>query len=81
MGLGDVKLAFLIGLVLGFPGTVLALYIAFLTGGLSGIILILWKKKKLKYAVPFGPFLVLGSLIMLFWGNEIVDWYLNLRIS
>ncbi len=48
MGLGDVKLAFLMGLVLGFPGTVLALYIAFLTGGFIGIILILWKKKKVK---------------------------------
>ncbi len=78
MGFGDVKLAFLTGLVLGFPGTVLALYIAFLTGGFIGIILILWKKKKLKYAIPFGPFLVLGSLISLFFQDRIIQKLLGL---
>jgi prepilin signal peptidase PulO-like enzyme (type II secretory pathway) len=66
MGFGDVKLAFLLGLVLGFPGTFYAIYIAFLTGGLVGIILILWKKKKMKSSVAFGPFLILGSFISLF---------------
>jgi leader peptidase (prepilin peptidase) / N-methyltransferase len=65
MGFGDVKLAFLLGLVLGFPGTFYAIYIAFLTGGLVGIILILWKKKKMKSSVPFGPFLILGAFISL----------------
>lgn len=66
MGFGDVKFAFIIGLLLGFPGTVLALYVAFLTGGIIGIILILWKKKRLKSAVPFGPFLVAGTFIAYF---------------
>jgi prepilin signal peptidase PulO-like enzyme (type II secretory pathway) len=66
MGFGDVKLAFLLGLVLGFPGVFYAIYIAFLTGGLAGIILILWKKKTMKSSVPFGPFLIIGAFISLF---------------
>ncbi len=72
MGFGDVKLSFLLGLVLGFPGVALALYIAFLTGGFIGIILILWKKKSLKLAVPFGPFLIAGTLISLFFSENII---------
>jgi len=72
MGFGDVKLVFLLGLILGFPKIILALYIAFLTGALLGIILILWKKKKsIKESIPFGPFLIMGSLIALFWGEFI----------
>lgn len=72
MGFGDVKLAFLLGLFLGFPGIALALYIAFLTGGMVGIILILWKKKKLKSAVPFGPFLVLGAFLSFFFSPVLI---------
>jgi leader peptidase (prepilin peptidase)/N-methyltransferase len=70
MGFGDVKLAFLLGLILGFPKIILALYLAFLTGAFVGIILILWKKKKsIKETIPFGPFLIAGFLISLFLGN------------
>lgn len=65
MGFGDVKLSFLIGLILGPILTFLALYIAFLTGAGIGIILILWKKKGLKEKIPFGPFLVIGAFISL----------------
>lgn len=71
MGFGDVKFAFLIGLIFGFPETFYVLYVAFLTGALIGTILILWKKKKLKNSVPFGPFLVIGCLIVLFFQNQI----------
>ncbi len=73
MGFGDVKLAFLLGLILGFPKIILALYLAFLTGAILGIILILWKKKKsIKETIPFGPFLIIGSLAALFWGELII---------
>jgi leader peptidase (prepilin peptidase)/N-methyltransferase len=72
MGGGDIKLAFVLGLFLGFPNIIIALYLAFLTGAIGGIILILWKKKSLKSTtLPFGPFLILGALICLFWGNLI----------
>ncbi len=73
MGFGDVKFAFLIGLVLGFPDTALAFYVAFLTGGLIGIILILWKKKRLKSSIAFGPFLVFGTVVSFFLSPLIIQ--------
>ena len=74
MGFGDVKLAFLIGLILGFPKIVVSLYVAFLTGALVSIILILGKKKKFKGStIPFGPFLAIGTLIALFWGDVVLQ--------
>ena len=73
MGFGDVKLAFLLGLVLGFPKIIISLYLAFLTGAFIGLILILWRKKaSIKDTIPFGPFLVTGSIISLFLGDLIV---------
>ncbi len=72
MGFGDVKFAFVLGLILGFPGIVLSLYVAFLTGGIVGIILILWKKKSMKFAVPFGPFLVFGAIVVLFFSEILI---------
>ncbi|EKD85636.1 MAG: hypothetical protein ACD_37C00671G0018 [uncultured bacterium] len=78
MGLGDVKFSFVLGLTLGISGTILALYIAFLTGGIIGFILIIWKKKNLKTAVPFGPFLVVGFLISLFFSEQIAQYFLAL---
>ena len=72
MGFGDVKFAFLMGLILGFPNIVVSLYVAFLTGAIVGSILVIWRKKKtFKAAIPFGPFLVLGTLLALFWGEII----------
>lgn len=73
MGFGDVKFAFFIGFFLGFPAIIFALYIAFLTGAACGFILILWGKKKLKTAIPFGPFLVLGCFGSLFLQNLILQ--------
>ena len=75
MGLGDVNLVYLLGLVLGFPNIVVSLYTAFLTGALVGIILMVLGKKKLKSHVPFGPFLIFGASIALLFGNEIIHWW------
>jgi len=55
-----------------------AVFSAFLTGALVSVILVLFKKKKLGETVPFGPFLVVGTYIALFWGNDIIRWYLGL---
>jgi len=77
MGVGDISLAFLMGLVLSWPNILVALMISFFTGAIIGIGLILRGKKGLKSEIPFGPFLVLGTFIALFWGERIVDWYLN----
>jgi leader peptidase (prepilin peptidase)/N-methyltransferase len=77
LGFGDVKLAFLMGLFLGFPKISVALFFSFFIGAIIGIGLILTKKKTLKSEVPFAPFLVLGTFIALFFGEKIISWYLN----
>ena len=78
MGLGDVKLVFLLGLLTGFPKIVIALYCAFLTGAAVGIILMVAGKKKLKSHVPFGPFLVFGTVIATVYGDVITQWWSTL---
>ncbi len=80
MGGGDVKLGAFIGLMLGFPQSLLAIILSFILGAVFSIFLLLTGKKHFGQLIPFGPFLVLGSLIALFWGNQILDWYLHLRI-
>jgi prepilin signal peptidase PulO-like enzyme (type II secretory pathway) len=77
MGIGDIKLAFLMGLILGFPNILVALFLAFFIGAIIGIGLILAGKKTLKSEVPFGPFLVTGTFISLFLGQNIINYYLN----
>jgi len=74
MGLGDVKLAGLMGLILGWPKILAALYLAFLTGAFFGVILILLGKKKFGQHIPFGPFLTTATFVSLFWGEKIWLW-------
>lgn len=74
MGLGDVKFVFVMGLLLGFPGIVFSLYVAFLTGAILSLILIVLRKKKMRGAtIAFGPFLVLGTYIVLLLGNQLTE--------
>lgn len=72
MGDGDMFLVFLLGLVTGYPLIILTLYIAFLTGAIIGIMLILVRKKTLKSHISFGPFLILAELIVLIVGNQVI---------
>lgn len=76
MGLGDVQLALFLGLVLGFPGLLIGAFLAFLTGGVVGLILVLAKRAKFGKPIPFGPFLVVGALVALFASQTILKWYL-----
>ncbi|MEN3185531.1 MAG: A24 family peptidase [Atribacterota bacterium] len=78
VGFGDVKLAGAIGFFLGWKLGLLALFFAFIGGGIVGIILILTKRKTLKDPLPFGPFLSGGAITALFFGVRILDWYMNL---
>lgn len=82
MGFGDVKFAFLMGLILGFPKIIVSLYIAFLTGAIVGCILIVWRKKKtFGTSIPFGPFLVIGTLIAIFFGEALFQSFLRVLSS
>lgn len=75
MGWGDVKLGFLLGLFLGWPNILVAMFLAFLLGSIIGVLLIVSGSKKLKSQVPFGPFLVVGAFVALLWGQALINWY------
>jgi leader peptidase (prepilin peptidase) / N-methyltransferase len=78
MGMGDVKLAAVLGLFLG-RDVVPALFVAFIVGTLVGAVIMARKgaAEGRKTAVPFGPFLALGGVVALFAGDAMVDWYLT----
>ncbi|MGH2755320.1 MAG: prepilin peptidase [Actinomycetota bacterium] len=82
MGMGDVKLAFVLGTFLGYvdaPGVVLAgMFLSFFVGGVTGIVWMLVVGGDRKMAIPFGPFLALGSILGIYLGRELVDAYLGL---
>lgn len=78
MGMGDVKLAFSLGLYLGWLGwgqVFLGGFLAFLLGAVVGVTLIATKIKSRKDVVPFGPFLALGAMLTILWGDPILRWY------
>jgi prepilin signal peptidase PulO-like enzyme (type II secretory pathway) len=78
MGFGDVKLAVLLGLLLGFPNILVGLFLAFFFGAIIGVILMVGQKKGLKSEIPFGPFLITGSFVAIFFGSQIIQWYLSI---
>jgi leader peptidase (prepilin peptidase)/N-methyltransferase len=78
MGLGDVKLAVVTGLFLGWPEGPVGLLAGVCAGGLLGIVLLATGIKGRKDPVPFGPFIALGAMIALFWGREILFLLLGL---
>ena len=78
MGGGDIRLGFLIGLFNGFPQNIIAIFLGFIIGATLSLALVMLKIKTLKDTVPFGPFLIAGSVIALVWGAEIWDFYVNL---
>ena len=80
MGFGDVKFAVLMGLLLDVPNVLTALFLAFFFGAIIGIISMILKKTNLKSEIPFGPFLITGTLLAILWGPRIINWYLNFLI-
>lgn len=78
MGMGDAYLVILLGLIVGWPEILLALMAAFASGALTGIVMIALKKKKMGSQLPFAPFLVLGTLVAMFWYEPIMTWYLGM---
>jgi len=72
LGFGDVKMMLLLGAFLGIAKTVVAVMMASLSGLIVGVFFIVFHKKDLKFALPFGTFLGLGSFLSLFWGEKIL---------
>ena len=81
MGFGDVKLAGVIGLLLGFLGwgtLVIGAFAAFLIGGIFGVVLLLSRKADRKSGIPFGPWMLAGAWLGIFIGERGWNWYLGL---
>jgi len=75
MGGGDIKLAAMIGAFLGWQLTLLALFLGFFLGSIIGVIVLIINKGK-SDIIPFGPFIALGAMLSIFWGQAIIYWYL-----
>jgi leader peptidase (prepilin peptidase)/N-methyltransferase len=76
MGFGDVKMMFMVGAYLGWPLTLLTIFIGVLAGSVAGIALMIYHRKfDTQMELPFGIFLGLGALINLFAGIQIAEWY------
>ena len=81
MGFGDVKLAGVLGLYLGYLGwgeVVVGGFLGFVVGGLSGAALIVLRRAGRKSKIPFGPYMLVGAWISVLAGGVLVDWYLDL---
>lgn len=78
MGFGDVKFAIPFGLLLGWPNVFVGTFFAFVFGAVVGVGLMIAKKKTLRQAVPFGPFLVSSTVATLVLGTHVWQWYINL---
>jgi len=81
-GYGDVRLGGFMGLVLGFPDVLLALFLGVLLGGMGGSLYwffqaIIRRSYSLFTPIPYGPFLVAGTMAMLFFGPEIARWWMG----
>jgi leader peptidase (prepilin peptidase) / N-methyltransferase len=78
MGGGDVKLLAMIGAWLGWKAVLFTIFFASLSGTIIGGGAMLAQKQGRHSAIPFGPFLAFGALAYLFFGPQLIDWYLNL---
>ena len=79
-GMGDIYLAPALGLLLGWPKIVPGVFFSFVLGAVVGMTLIVFGKKKLGQYLPFGPFLIAGTVIALVWGGSVWSWYMGLLV-
>lgn len=79
MGGGDIKMMAMVGGLMGWKSVILTTFLASLLGSVIGITLIAVKGRRWGSRIPFGPYLALGSVITLFYGHELLMWYLYLE--
>ncbi|MFZ1757018.1 MAG: A24 family peptidase [Caldilineaceae bacterium] len=75
LGAGDVKMAGLIGLLVGFPGVIVALLSAITLGGLGAGFLLIFRRVGIRGTMAYAPYLSVGAMIALLFGQSIVQWY------
>jgi prepilin signal peptidase PulO-like enzyme (type II secretory pathway) len=74
-GFGDVKMATLMGFAAGFPAVAVGLFFTAISAGLVAVVLLLTGVVRRGQYIPYGPFIAIGAIISLFWGDAIIDWY------
>jgi leader peptidase (prepilin peptidase)/N-methyltransferase len=75
MGMGDVKLMIALGIVFGWPEIIIISILSFILGGIISIITLILKRKTMKSLLPFGPFIIVSSFLVMFFGYEILKFY------
>ena len=78
MGMGDVKLLAMIGALIGWQGVLFTIFFSSATGTLVGLPFMLIKKGNLKMEIPYGPFISVGALAYIFFGQVAIDWYFSI---
>ena len=78
MGGGDIKLMAALGVLLGIADTVLAIFLTFMIGAVISVLLLASKIKGRKDAIPFGPFIVLGTFATILYKTEILEFYFKI---
>ncbi|MCL2761126.1 MAG: prepilin peptidase [Desulfuromonadales bacterium] len=77
MGGGDIKLLAMLGAFLGWKAVLFIIFSSSLVGAVVGIIIMIVQKKDRKLAIPFGPYLALGALLYVFFGETVIAWYMS----
>lgn len=78
MGVGDATLIGALGFILGVKNILLTIFLSFILGGIISVFLLATKLKTKKDPIPFGPFIVLGFMITLFFGENLIEWYMSI---
>ena len=78
IGGGDIRLGLLMGIILGWPGILVALFLSYVGGAIISVGLLLTKKVTMKTAIPFGVYLTLATFVTMFYGERIFSWYVSL---
>ena len=81
MGGGDIKLLAMIGAFLGWRGVLVTLVLGSFGGAVVGVTLMIARGANTRLPIPFGPFLALGALCALFFGEQLIQWYLHLALA
>ena len=75
--MGDIKLLVMIGVYVGFPDVTLCLFFGIIVAAITILIGMIRKKLRFGDVIPFGPFIAIGTLVYLLWGDSIVHSYLS----
>lgn len=78
MGGGDIKLLAMIGALIGWQGVIYTIYVSSIVGTIAGVSVMIARKKNFKYAIPFGPFLSIGAITYIFFGDIVTQWYFQI---